>query len=84
MHASTLIGFLATLAYAAAQTTGKLGDAKAITDSPKDAAYAAKFSGKISGTVGAASESSGKGVTFKLEVEGFNATEGPFSMSLLQ
>lgn len=81
MQSSSLLALLAAVASAAAQATGKLGDAKAITDSPKGAAYIATFSksGAITGVVNATSEASGKGVAFSLEIQGLKPESGPYS-----
>ncbi len=78
MHIQNLLSLSTLLAISAAQTTGKLGDAKEITTNPTGAKYAAWFNSTHAiGWVNATS--SATGVVFVVDVDGL-PTDGPLSM----
>ena len=68
-----------------AQTTGKLGDAKPVNDSPVGAAYIATFNGTsspVSGKVIAISDGLGMGVNFHISLSGLPKDGGPYGKLL--
>jgi len=70
----------ASLIAVVAAETGKLGDAAKTLDNPSGKTYEAKFDGSkgVSGTFTFTAGSDGKGVTVKVNVEGFKGETGPF------
>ncbi|KAI9890717.1 MAG: hypothetical protein M1814_003647 [Vezdaea aestivalis] len=88
MHFSTIVTSLtAAAALASAQSTttpvtGKLGDAKIVTNNPPSTVYTANLPNKnttnVRGTIVASSASNGTGVVFTISVRGFPTSGGPF------
>jgi hypothetical protein len=75
---ASIVVFLSSCAFAAAQVTGQLGDAQVVTNNPAGAHYQAVLTGKVSGSVNATSEA-GKAVSFTVEIKGLPVGTGPFS-----
>jgi len=82
MRSSTVFSLLFSAAAAVAQETG---NAKLVTDNPPNTKYVTTFnhsgSGNITGTVNAATDATGKGVSFHIALSGFSADAEPLRRS---
>ncbi|KAK4165530.1 Cu,Zn superoxide dismutase-like protein [Cladorrhinum sp. PSN259] len=80
------IPLLCALHGASSQMTGKLGDAMAISNNPRDLVYSAMIDGgathSVKGKVAAMSGPGGKGVVFNMTIMGLPMDGGPYSYHL--